>query len=152
GSISLAIREGAKTGNANSMQTLSVQIYNAVGVDAEGNFFILGGLSDVVIGKDMIFDPTLTDASEKLNKKLPLIISPNPNNGSFNLFFEKTTVASQINIFDFSGKNIFNDKIPAHSEQLNIDLKNQLPSGVYFIKWVLADGQFVTKKMVVTRF
>ena len=105
------------------------------------NFYdnkFLGGCTQVV------------DLKEKLNHALQLNISPNPNNGTFNLIFDKTIAASQISIFDFNGKNIFTKKIPAHTEQLNIGLKNQLPTGVYFIKWVLEDGQLVTEKVVVS--
>jgi hypothetical protein len=149
GSIRLAIREDAATGNPNGMQTLSVQFYNVMGVDGQGNFFQLGGLSDVVIGKDMIYDNTLTSISEELNNELQLNIFPNPNHGVFNLFFEKTNTASHIRIFDFSGKMILEKHLPTNTRQYHVDLKNEFPAGIYFIKWVLSDGNFTTKKIIV---
>lgn len=87
--------------------------------------------------------------TESVNLDLSLDISPNPNNGVFNLFFEKTNTVSHIRIFDFSGKMIFKNKIPAEADQHNIDLKNELSAGIYFIKWTLPDGQFTTRKVMV---
>ena len=110
GRIYLSLREDAATGNPNGEESLSVKIYNAMGVDADGNFFQLGATSGVIIGKDLNFDSTLTDVAEKINSELPLNIFPNPNNGSFDLFFGKINSASQVNVFDFSGKHIYAQK------------------------------------------
>ncbi|MEO1259185.1 MAG: T9SS type A sorting domain-containing protein [Bacteroidota bacterium] len=147
--FNLILNEDVATGNPNGMQTFAFEVCNARGVDADGNFFQLGATSDVVVGTDLDFDDTLSDAAEKLNEELPLNIFPNPNNGSFDLFFGNNNSASQIFIYDFSGKNIYSEKIPVNTEQLNVDLKNKLIAGIYFIKWTLNDGQFVTKKIVV---
>ena len=68
--IYLSLREDASTGNPNGEQFLSVKIYDAMGVDADGNFFDLGAKSDVILGKDLNFDSTLTDVAEKLNNEL----------------------------------------------------------------------------------
>ena len=149
GTVTLGLREDAATGNANGMQSLSFQFYDAKGVGEQQDIFLLDGASDVVIGMDMVYDSTLTDVSEKLNTQLKLNISPNPNSGDFNLFFEKTTTASQISIFDFNGKTVWTNTIPANAEHQDIDLSGQLPTGVYFVKWVLADGQFTTGKVIV---
>ncbi|MEZ4935272.1 MAG: T9SS type A sorting domain-containing protein [Saprospiraceae bacterium] len=149
GRFRLALREDAATGNPNGMQSLSFKIFDAVGVDAAGNFFQLGAASDVVIGKDMIYDNMLTGISEELNNELQLNIFPNPNHGAFNLFFEKTNTASHIRIFDFSGKMILEKQLPTNTRQYHIDLKNKLTAGIYFIKWVLSDGNFTTKKIIV---
>ena len=149
GSFTFGLKGDAPTGNTNGMQTLDFQIYDAKGVDGQNQIFLLGGNSDTMLGKDMIYDSTLTDISEKLNSDLYLNIFPNPNNGIFNVFFEKTNVASQINIYDFSGKNIYSEKIPINSERVNIYLKKELSNGIYFIKWVLSDGQFTTRKIIV---
>jgi hypothetical protein len=86
---------------------------------------------------------------ERVNLDLSLDISPNPNNGAFNLFFEKTNTASHIRIFDFSGKMISQNEIPSNTSQYHIDLKNELSAGIYFLKWTLANGQFATRKVVV---
>ncbi len=149
GRFNLILKENAPTGNANGMQTFTFQIYDAVGVDADGNFFQLGAASDIVIGKDMVFDSTLTSSEELFDKNIQLTVSPNPSSGSFGLFFEKTNTVSQVNFFDLNGKIIFLEKIPAGTERHTIDLSGQLPTGIYFVKWVLADGKFTTKKVVV---
>ena len=148
-SFSLILNEDATTGNPNGMQSYTFKTYGARGVDADGNFFQLGAMSDVVVATDLTFDSTLTDVTEKLNIEIPLNILPNPNNGSFDLFFGNINSASQIVIYGFSGKNIYTEKIPVNAERLNINLENELPAGIYFIKRTLEDGQFVTKKVVV---
>ncbi len=86
---------------------------------------------------------------ERFDKNIHLTISPNPSNGTFNLLFEKTNTASQATLFDLNGKTIFSEKIPVGAQRHTIDLSGQLPTGIYFVKWVFADGKFTTKKVVV---
>ena len=149
GRITLAIREDAPTGNPNGIQNLSFQFYDAVGVDEDGNLFELGAASDIVVGKDMLYDSTLISNARNTNNGIPLSISPNPNKGSFNLFFEKTTAGSQISLFDLNGKMVWSGQIPAHTDHYFISPSGKLATGVYFLKWVLADGQFISKKVIV---
>lgn len=149
GFFRLTLKEDAPTGNPNGMETLSFQIYDTKGVKADGEFFTLGASSDVVIGKEMVFDSTLTSTVERLNRSMPLDILPNPNNGTFNLSFNQTMEVSQLQLFDFSGKQLFTATIPAYSDYYQVDLKQQLPAGMYFVKWLLADGQYALEKVVV---
>ena len=148
-SFALALREDAATGNQNGQQTLSFKIYNAVGIDSQGNLFQLGGLSDKVIGTDMTFDENLTALDDLESEGINFAVQPNPNDGSFHLFFETAGKASQISIMNFNGQHIYTEKIPANARQFSLDLEDQLSPGIYFIRWTLPGGDFDTKKIIV---
>ncbi len=149
GSIKLGFKEDAPTGNPNGIQNLSFEVYDAIGVDGQDSLFQLGAYSDIVIGKDMIYDSTLIAADKYFIEKMLFSIAPNPSNGTFNLLFEKTKDTSLISLFDFNGKTILSKKIPTDTEQQAIDLNGQLPTGIYFVKWTLEDGRFTTRKVIV---
>ena len=150
GRINFVVREDARTGNPDGTDTLTFQIFDAVGVDADGNFFKLGAASESIIVKDMIYDSTLVEPVDTFKTEDPaFLVAPNPSKGSFELVFDKTTTASQISFFDFSGNNILIENIPEGANRHTIDFSGKLPPGIYFVKWVLPDGRFAVEKVVV---
>lgn len=79
------------------------------------------------------------------NTNSEIQIFPNPTSGKFNIFFPKSQSESDITIYDFLGKLIF-QKNHASQNPIEIDLSDQ-PKGMYLVK-VLKDGHISTSKIV----
>lgn len=78
-----------------------------------------------------------------LNNKIS--IYPNPSyNGSINIDIDKSLIANQVEIYDYTGKKLI------HSQTINLqNIKvENLSSGMYFIK-ISFDDFFVTEKFII---
>jgi len=83
----------------------------------------------------------------------PLTISvyPNPSDGVFEIKLNNSNEASQILLFDLSGKLIERKVVSIEQADKNIVMdKSFLPSGVYLLK-VITKEKIVTKKVVIQR-
>ena len=150
GRINFVVREDARTGNPDGIDTLTFTVFDAFGVGADGRLFELVGMSETIIVKDMIYDSTLIETIDTFKMEDPaFLVAPNPNKGSFELTFEKTNAPSKISFFDFNGSNILNENIPIGTDKYSFNFSGKLPPGIYFVKWVQEDGQISTRKVVV---
>ena len=78
--------------------------------------------------KEFIFEDC-TNITEK--DKINFDIIPNPNNGVFNIIFEKTMNGlSKINIYDIGGKIIYNKDITSNDNKINL---SNIEKGIYLI-------------------
>lgn len=75
-------------------------------------------------------------------------IFPNPNNGIFNIKLVNNIKPEEIQILDYSGKNLLTiDSYNAESDLIPVDLK-MLESGIYFLK-INSKGKSVTEKIII---
>ncbi len=75
-------------------------------------------------------------------------IFPNPNNGIFNIRLLNNIKPEEIQILDYSGKNLLAiDSYDAESDIIPVDLK-MLESGIYFLK-INSQGKSVTEKIII---
>ena len=75
-------------------------------------------------------------------------IFPNPNNGIFNIKFENNFIPEKIQVFDHSGRNIFNlDSFESETSQISIDL-HSVESSIYYLK-IVSQGKSVTEKIII---
>jgi len=75
-------------------------------------------------------------------------IAPNPNNGSFTIQFKDLTNTSSIEVFDITGRVVYENNFNVASENYQtVNLQNPT-SGVYFIN-VKSGSSIVTKKIII---
>jgi hypothetical protein len=72
-------------------------------------------------------------------------ISPNPNNGSFEIYMTNITANTEIEILDLNGKVIYNNTISNKNQNINIE---NISRGVYIIK-ANQNGNVKTKKLII---
>ncbi len=86
---------------------------------------------------------------EKAVANAPILkISPNPSNGSFDIYFtsEKST-ESALKIYDAYGRIVYSSNINASGNANRINLQN-LPKGMYFMN-VTSNAEMTTSKLVI---
>ncbi len=82
---------------------------------------------------------------------LDFALSPNPNNGAFNLNFEiKEAAPTKIRLVNLSGTLVYLEDLGNFSGRYDhqIDLENSLPTGVYLLQVVRPDAVYSEKLMV----
>ena len=72
-------------------------------------------------------------------------ISPNPNNGSFEIYMTNITATTEIEILDLNGKIIYNSTISNKNQNINIE---NISRGVYIVK-ANQNGNIKTKKLII---
>ena len=87
----------------------------------------------------------LTGIIEDSEKSVQISISPNPTNGSFNLFITDRIINGSAEVYNSLGELVLNEKII--NQQNAIDLSNQA-DGLYFVK-VISDNIIVGTKKIV---
>lgn len=75
-------------------------------------------------------------------------IYPNPNKGSFTIEFKEFTNSYSVEIFDITGKTIFENNYEQSSNLSQLINLDNTTKGVYFIN-VKSDKGLVTKKLVI---
>ena len=75
-------------------------------------------------------------------------IYPNPNKGSFTIEFKELVNSFSVEIFDITGKTIYENNYDQSSNLLQLINLENVTSGVYFIN-VKSDKGLVTKKLVI---
>ena len=76
-------------------------------------------------------------------------ISPNPNNGIFNLTLNQpVSDDSKISIYDLQGRLIENLNFQSNSATQQVQLKNQYRSGVYLIEISNENGKSINKLII----
>ena len=79
------------------------------------------------------------------NNNIEFSISPNPNNGSFEVVLPSITNNTTLEVLDLSGKIIFSEKLTQRKQRLNL---NNISRGVYLIN-INQNGSFKTEKLII---
>ena len=79
------------------------------------------------------------------NTALEFSISPNPNNGSFDIVMPILYENTAIEILDLSGKIIFSEKLSLKKQRLDI---NNISRGIYIIS-VHQNGNTKSEKLII---
>jgi len=83
----------------------------------------------------------------ELNDENSIVLYPNPTKTNISFQFSRSKVSLfNIEIFDILGKYYGNSNLYSFSNQ-NINLSN-LPSGIYFIKFIFDDNNVLVKKII----
>lgn len=90
-----------------------------------------------------------TAVDEHIYNNKTVQISPNPNNGNFSIFSENNSDNISLAIFDINGKKIWNGNMPAGKNKMEINMGENLRSGIYILKAVREDGAFTSQKLLV---
>ncbi len=83
-----------------------------------------------------------------LNNKKSLL-SPNPNNGEFNITFLEANIKAEIFIYDISGKLIFSETKTSSGNILK--LNSDLVNGIYLVKVKLSDGSIDVHRLIINK-
>lgn len=148
-----AIVCGTPTTGTYSSATNPLSIFN--GINPQGTWNVVfvdsasgdaGTVNEVIIELCSETATPLNNDSFELND---FTLFPNPNNGEFNLSFNSNSGKDiNINVFDISGKRIFNEGFDARSnfdDQISL---NAISSGIYIM--TVDDGdRYVTKKIII---
>ncbi len=74
---------------------------------------------------------------------------PNPNNGSFNLQFKEVITDFSIQIFDVTGKVVYDNNFNQNSELVKeIRIEQKINAGIYFMNIKTKEG-LITKKVII---
>ena len=79
------------------------------------------------------------------NNNIEFSISPNPNNGAFEVVLPSITNNTTLEVLDLSGKIIFSEKLTQRKQRLNL---NNISRGVYLIN-INQNGSFKTEKLII---
>ena len=95
---------------------------------------------------------TITALTEQLAEEIKLRVSPNPNNGRFNLSFRVATKSDLwIDILDATGNKVFTanqaDFIGSYSKEINL---SQVPSSLYVVR-IQHNKKIYLKKIIIQR-
>jgi Secretion system C-terminal sorting domain len=78
-------------------------------------------------------------------------ISPNPSTGLFNLLLQGFEDQALVQIFDATGRNVWQMKVDAKQSTLLVDLSAaNFDSGLYLVT-VTNDGTVVTKRLILNK-
>jgi hypothetical protein len=95
---------------------------------------------------------TITALTEQMAEEIKLRVSPNPNNGRFNLSFRVATKSDLwIDILDATGNKVFTanqaDFIGSYSKEINL---NQVSSSLYLVR-IQHNKKIYLKKIIIQR-
>lgn len=76
-------------------------------------------------------------------------VTPNPTGGLINIIWDKEIISAlhQIHIVPFNGSNSLKVKFKMEEYKTTYDLTSY-PKGIYFIEFILKDGQKIAKKII----
>jgi hypothetical protein len=144
--------EGNLTGNFNLVDSFYLDGLNnsisGADINNDGHFeLIYGELS----GGIRILKQGITIGIDKIAiKETHVLVYPNPSNGLITLELLSSFLLNEavaVEVFDIVGKKLLSIPIDFQNK-ININLRNTTP-GVYFCRIIIADGSFITKKIIV---
>ena len=83
-----------------------------------------------------------------IENDLGIKVFPNPANEWLNFKLPEHARGVGLEVLSISGQRVMNTKLYAPLEAIQV---NQLPAGLYLIKFTLGDGRSVTEKVVISR-
>lgn len=109
--------------------------------------YVVGDISELLAYQDSVANVAPT-ALVELDSAPSLSLFPNPNAGQFEIEVERLTGSGLIQIFDLSGREVFEQAIEAGpSSRYDVDLSRQVP-GIYFVQLTAGDSTDVRRVMV----
>lgn len=75
-------------------------------------------------------------------------IAPNPNNGTFNIQFKDLSSGYSVEVFDVSGRILYQNNFNASSDLLQTVKLEDSAKGVYFVN-LKSNGTLLTKKIII---
>ncbi len=95
---------------------------------------------------------TVTAVVEVLAREIKLAVSPNPNNGVFNLSFEVTSRADlSIDLLSASGQRVFNSSVPNFTGKYSRQISIGEVSGGFYILKILHNKKTYVQKVLIQR-
>lgn len=73
---------------------------------------------------------------------------PNPNDGDFNIFIPDDFMQGQLELINGQGQTVWQRKLGADENYLNVQMKGQLSTGLYFLR-IHKNGESDTRKILV---
>lgn len=115
------------------------------------NWYVFkGSNSNEMIQVDVVDPATVGIRNNSVNQSF-ITISPNPNNGSFNLNMTALNKEVIIIVNDLTGKVIYSETAYINNGKLAKEINlTETPAGIYFLN-VVSDGQTLHKKMVIEK-
>jgi hypothetical protein len=92
-----------------------------------------------------IFERTPTGISTISIGDSRVHLSPNPASNNLQVFADQSLHASDINIYDITGKQISSTKIQPAKEIVNVDINN-LSAGLYMLRLTDDKGKMITTR------
>lgn len=103
--------------------------------------------STVIVSEVDVDLNTAQSVFNNLNQRL--YISPNPNNGNFNIFTRnRVKNDTEIEILNANGQLIMEKILPQNQQNLSLNL-NDVADGIYYVKMITSKTQFLEKVVVV---
>jgi hypothetical protein len=98
-----------------------------------------------------VIDAATVGIKNNTSKETALIISPNPSNGSFQLQLDGVNGATNIVIYDLTGKIIYEQVLQTNNAKLVKEINmTEFPAGLYFVR-TKSGNDVVNKKIVVEK-
>ena len=120
-----------------------VQLQIEVSDDTSEGHLVEGG-----IDKFRVFEGPLPDFPTD-QEDIEIVIAPNPNRGLFYVDLITDQKARSFTILDRAGRVVFVEANPGENASLEVDLQNQLRTGLYFIEVTFESGMKSTGKIHV---
>jgi hypothetical protein len=96
-----------------------------------------------------VIDPATVGIRTEANNSSIFSVSPNPNNGSFNLNINGHSGDLIISIYDINGKLIFKELVKENKSVAKKDISlDGVTEGIYFVKANLGGSVFGTKIII----
>ncbi len=107
-----------------------------------------GGCSSTFI--DSVFVGNVSVTTVK-NTRQNVKVIPNPNNGTFQLTFEKAITAPVVvKLLDMQGRLVYNNEFKTWNDNSVAISVNDLPSGIYSA-YIEYDGELITEKITIDK-
>jgi hypothetical protein len=87
---------------------------------------------------------------EVVAKEIKLSVSPNPNNGKFNVHFEvKTKADLTVDLLTSSGQKVFTQSVPGFNGVYNREINIGKPSAAYYLLKIEHNKKTYTQKVII---
>lgn len=104
-----------------------------------GKFDAYNGLKEVL--KMGSVEGAIVDAK-------PVILYPNPSDGNFTFMLPNAAGNVELRVFDMNGQMVAMRDYDAQTDYINVDLSNELSSGVYMVQ-IKSDNALSTTRLIV---
>lgn len=115
-------------------------------------YAIYKGMQDMSVIEVQVVNPEIITGIKNAMQNIVLTsVSPNPNNGSFNLQVMAPGIDKvKISIFNLVGEKLFDAQAEASNDIVSKNIQLDAPAGVYLIK-IDSGPVSITKKLVLTK-
>ena len=103
-------------------------------------------MSTVNNGPQIVRSGLVLDLDASYMRSYSPNVYPNPTDNEFTISFSSNNTTHQIELFDVTGKIIFKDSTDQSQFKMK---KNEMASGLYFLKVSSKNGAVTTQKVVL---